>query len=149
MVHYFFRPLLLSCIALCSVCSSYAQNLDYYKILSITRSIAYGDRGSYSQYMYTMDSTKIVRTKITSNNGKTNQTIDTSAIELTYWKELNKYTDLDYFFELPNKIGCPGCTDGGIEYIEIVTPYKKHLVIFESYNSLGMNSFLERLPDMH
>ena len=36
-----------------------------------------------------------------------------------HWHELEELVNHDVLFGLPDKIGCPGCTDGGTEFIEV------------------------------
>jgi hypothetical protein len=36
-----------------------------------------------------------------------------------HWHELEELVNHDALFGLPDKIGCPGCTDGGTEFIEV------------------------------
>jgi hypothetical protein len=36
-----------------------------------------------------------------------------------HWRELEQLIDHDALFALPDKIGCPGCTDGLTEFLEV------------------------------
>lgn len=36
-----------------------------------------------------------------------------------HWRELARLADYDVFAALPEKIGCPGCVDEPVEYIEV------------------------------
>jgi hypothetical protein len=59
--------------------------------------------------------------------------IDTTIIDKTRWTNICNYVELDKFLKVPSITGCPGCSDGGIEWIEIVTTKRTHKIKFE-YN---------------
>ena len=54
--------------------------------------------------------------------------------------------DLNKFYQLPSKVGCPDCDDGGEEWIEIGTKDKIHKVRFEYRHKIeSLNGLLEQL----
>ncbi|MEN9997232.1 MAG: hypothetical protein RI922_222 [Bacteroidota bacterium] len=57
--------------------------------------------------------------------------LDSTTIELNEWKSILKNINLTDFYKQPATIGCPGCTDGGSEWIEIATSDKVYRVTFE------------------
>ena len=62
------------------------------------------------------------------------------------WQRLLESLDIAAFARLDSVIGCPDCTDGGAEWIEIMTENGSHRVTFEYGDSLpGLESFLSRL----
>lgn len=72
----------------------------------------------------------------------------TIARELTTkeWSQLLKNIDWPEFQKLPDIIGCPDCTDGGAEWIEIKYPDTAKNVMFEYGASLeGHGTLLQQL----
>ncbi|WP_018618864.1 hypothetical protein [Spirosoma luteum] len=53
-----------------------------------------------------------------------------SAINQTQWNDIKTLANLDAFGKIANVLGCPDCTDGGAEYIEIQVDNQKHRVTF-------------------
>jgi hypothetical protein len=47
------------------------------------------------------------------------------------WEHILSTIDIDAFFALDEVIGCPDCTDGGAEWVEITTLQGKHKVTYE------------------
>jgi hypothetical protein len=47
------------------------------------------------------------------------------------WADLVSAIDLEAFENLDEVIGCPDCTDGGAEWLEIVTLKGRHKVTYE------------------
>jgi hypothetical protein len=50
----------------------------------------------------------------------------------TEWNELTDLIDFDQFSSLPDKIGCPGCADAPVEWIEISLDGKTKRIEFEN-----------------
>jgi len=55
-------------------------------------------------------------------------------ISIEDWQNLVNKIDFIVFRNLEEVIGCPDCTDGGSEWIEITTSELFHKVTFEYYN---------------
>ena len=55
-------------------------------------------------------------------------------ISIEDWENLVNKIDFVVFRNLEEVIGCPDCTDGGVEWIEITTSELSHKVIFEYFN---------------
>jgi hypothetical protein len=50
-----------------------------------------------------------------------------------HWRELEQLIDHDALFALPDKIGCPGCSDGLTEFLEIkFSDHTKKSVFYDS-----------------
>lgn len=57
---------------------------------------------------------------------------DTTLLEEALWNELINSFEVDSFFILEERIGCPDCADGGSEWIEICANNKTYKVTFEN-----------------
>ncbi len=53
-----------------------------------------------------------------------------STISQTQWNDIKVLANLDAFSKTATVLGCPDCTDGGAEYIEIQVDNQKHRVTF-------------------
>lgn len=53
-----------------------------------------------------------------------------STISQTQWNDIKALANLDAFSKTATVLGCPDCTDGGAEYIEIQVDNRKHRVTF-------------------
>lgn len=56
---------------------------------------------------------------------------DTLQIDEKYWQNVVQAINLKTFYKLPHTLGCPDCTDGGAEWIEIGTKYNVWKVEFD------------------
>ena len=52
------------------------------------------------------------------------------------WSELVELIDFDYFMSLDDIYGCPDCSDGGAEWIEIIINGEDKIVIFDAYSEI-------------
>lgn len=74
--------------------------------------------------------------------------MDTLKSETSKWNLLIKNIDLNTFYQLPKKMGCPDCNDGGKEWIEIGTENKIYKVEFEYGKEIeSIKDFLKILRD--
>jgi hypothetical protein len=65
------------------------------------------------------------------------------------WNELVALVHLNTFTKLGDTIGCPGCADGGIEYIQVNWINGSKRVTFESGRAIkGFESLIEKLRQM-
>ncbi|MBI2547997.1 protease complex subunit PrcB family protein [Candidatus Woesearchaeota archaeon] len=92
-------------------------------------------------------------TKITYSKYNTNYSLpdinDTDPFTTQQWIELLKVVDLEAFYALPERIGCPDCLDGGAEWIEIVEENESKRVTFEYGSSVPeIYTFLTTLRGM-
>lgn len=55
-------------------------------------------------------------------------------ISIEDWENLVNNIDFVVFRNLEEVIGCPDCTDGGVEWIEITTSELAHKITFEYFN---------------
>jgi hypothetical protein len=53
-----------------------------------------------------------------------------STISQAKWNEIKMLANLDAFSNVANVLGCPDCTDGGAEYIEVQVNDQKYRVTF-------------------
>jgi hypothetical protein len=67
-----------------------------------------------------------------TNPGEFPDKSDTTLIEEAFWNELINSFEVDSFFILEERIGCPDCADGGSEWIEICENNKTYKVTFEN-----------------
>ncbi|UJR08183.1 hypothetical protein I4U23_012456 [Adineta vaga] len=65
------------------------------------------------------------------------------------WEELLALLTPQVFSNLDDTIGCPGCADGGIEWIQVDWNNGSKRVIFESGQAIkGIESLIEKLQKM-
>ena len=65
------------------------------------------------------------------------------------WNELVALVHLNSFTKLADTIGCPGCADGGIEYIQVNWTGGSKRVTFESGRAIkGFEGLIEMLGQM-
>ncbi|CAF1265360.1 unnamed protein product [Rotaria sordida] len=68
---------------------------------------------------------------------------------LSQWEQLVSLLDLETFTALADRIGCPGCADGGIEWIQVDWPDATKRVTFESGQLFkGLEGFVVNLRQM-
>ena len=53
-----------------------------------------------------------------------------ATISQAQWNEIKTLANLNTFSKIANVLGCPDCTDGGAEYIEIQMDAQKYRVTF-------------------
>ena len=53
-----------------------------------------------------------------------------STISQAQWNDIKTLANMDAFSKVATVLGCPDCTDGGAEYIEIEVDGQKHRVTF-------------------
>ena len=76
---------------------------------------------------------KYLITKESYCRGKQIGKIDTIQMSSSRWTNICKYVDINKFFKLPTITGSGGASDGGVEWVEIVTTKKTHKIKFD-YN---------------
>jgi hypothetical protein len=104
------------------------------KILLIKHGISFGMCEGYCYNEATYSKSKIIKFSKAWIKGKETEQPDkndTTKITDTIWSELTKSINLKKFYKLPVVIGCPDCTDGGQEWLEIVTNKKTYKVEIE------------------
>ena len=73
----------------------------------------------------------------------------TFPFSLTQWEELLALVPPKVFSRLGDTIGCPGCADGGIEWIQIDWKDGSKRVTFESERAIkGIEGLIEKLRKM-
>lgn len=83
-----------------------------------------------------------------SNNAHHEYPVITCTEGFNDWNNLTSKIDIDLFQAMDETIGCPGCADGGIEWVEINTGEKVHRVAFEHNNTPGaFFNYIEILRD--
>jgi hypothetical protein len=115
----------------CFFNSSFGQKAD--TIIQIKHGSSFGECSGYCiseavyNSLYTIQTSKSWEHQSTTHPEKT-QKLKTDA---AYWQRLVKSIHLEKVDKLPERIGCPDCTDGGAEWIEIATTKKKYYISFE------------------
>lgn len=104
-------------------------------ILYVKHGVSYG---RCNGYCYTEDTyTKEDFVRYQQGGGRSDvkdfpNLFDSTSMKEAEWKDLITEIELKEFYALPEKIGCPGCADGGVEWIEIATSEKTYRVTYES-----------------
>lgn len=71
------------------------------------------------------------------------------SFESNQWEEIISLINSRTFLALDDTIGCPGCADGGIEWIQINWINGMKRVTFESGNAIkGLEALIEKLDAM-
>lgn len=122
-------PILMSCVFLiCGIACS-AQNAP-----STIQYIKHGTSFGMC-HGYCFNETKFDSSLIISVRKAWRQELpalsDTLPANYETWLAMADAADLNTFFTLPKRIGCPDCNDGGAEWIEISTGNKVYMVTFE------------------
>ena len=125
------RQILLIIFIIETVFKINAQNLTIEKI---SYGSSFGECSGYCISNLTIYSTKINHIKESWQDEIYPPLKKTTKTNRNTWQALTKSVDLNVFFNLPSKIGCPDCTDQGAEWIEIKTKSKTHKITFE-FNS--------------
>src|SRR5690606_22165018 len=98
----------------------------------------------YTEHIYHTDSVMTIRKGWDKENYP--EQITSETLDVTRWNTLCQAIALDSFFQLPERIGCPDCADGGSEWIELRSGNKKHKVTFEfGSHPDGTHRLLEEL----
>jgi hypothetical protein len=123
------------CVLFISIAASCSISKDSHSITYIKHGSSFGMCRGYcfNEATYTK-SEKIAYSKA---YGRTNpdefpDKSDTTLIEEAFWNELINSFEVDSFFILEERIGCPDCADGGSEWIEICENNKTYKVTFEN-----------------
>jgi hypothetical protein len=65
------------------------------------------------------------------------------------WQYLVNLIDFEYFQSLDDVYGCPGCNDGGVEFIQIIYEGVSKQVTFEAYSAIdGIEELTLLLRDL-
>lgn len=110
--------------------NSIPRNLEY-----ISYGTSFGECLGYCTRSITINDSSIKSEKKGWDlNGLLPVLIQYGQIDKSYWIELSKNIDFEYFFGLDSILGCPDCADGGSEWIEIKKDNETHKVVFEYKN---------------
>jgi len=105
-----------------------------YSITFIKHGTSFGECSGYCYHETKYDSSMITSYSKSWGKGPNNKIpdkLDTLIIDKNKWNSIIKSINLIEFNKLPTTIGCPDCTDGGAEWIEIGTRDKIYKVEFE------------------
>ena len=91
---------------------------------------SFGECSGYCRNEVTINANKIIKVK-KSYNIKDSIIYHSTTITKPQWVELKNSFDIKAFFKLPQRIGCPDCSDGGAEWIEIQCSDRIYKVTFE------------------
>jgi TonB family protein len=107
---------------------------------------SFGECSGYCKLDMTIDSINTTNQKTSWNDKNYPELKRTTKTDRNQWKTLTGSISLQNFFLLANTIGCPDCTDGGAEWIEIKTSNKSYKVTFEyGSNIQGFEKLLSEL----
>ncbi|MDF2454845.1 MAG: hypothetical protein K0R51_838 [Cytophagaceae bacterium] len=105
-----------------------------------------GFTGSY-RIEQTIDSTKIINTRSSSNSKAKTEVRDTISLTKAYWKQMTDSINVEKFSTLPERTGCGSCQDLGDYWIEIATTEKKYRILFEKPDE-DIQEILKHLPPL-
>jgi len=112
-----------------------ASLVDSPEIVSIAYGTSFGECQGYCDKRIEIKGTELNFKAAGWYNGTKLPDINlTSTLELEEWEKLINKIDFVIFRNLEEVIGCPDCTDGGAEWIEITTNNLIHRVTFEFNN---------------
>jgi hypothetical protein len=120
-------------------------------IKSIKHGTSFGNCHGYCLSETVIANDKMVITQKAWGRGKDTVSfpnkVETKPITAAEWNRLTQAVDTKNFYKLPATIGCPDCTDGGAEWIEIVQENKEtYKVTFEAGHKVeGLDNLLEVL----
>ena len=99
------------------------------KIVSIHHGKSFGmcDGFCISVISYTENNKVRLQKKWRSDETKS----DTTELQIHEWNSIVDLINLDTFFNLNEIYGCPDCTDGGSEWIEIKTTNRNYKVTYD------------------
>lgn len=104
------------------------------RIIYIKHGTSFGMCEGYCWNETKIDSLSTTTESINWKKGKRNENLtkrDTSKTENEYWDIILKSISLKKVQKMPTEIGCPDCTDGGAEWIEIGTNKKSYKIVFD------------------
>lgn len=132
------RPMLILTIALLAACSSaprYIQVPGPAGIVSIETGTFYGECDGYcwTELVVRPSTATLVSSSWKDRPPKRTERRELSAAA---WSKLVGAIDQAAFLALPERIGCPDCTDSGGEWIEIDFGSTKKRVTFEANASI-------------
>lgn len=119
-IFVFFNTCFLTCIG--------QTNID--SIIFIKYGTSFGECGGYC-YHETKYNSSMITFYSRSWQAPDKDKFDTLKIDRNRWNKIVRTVNLTEFYNLPKSIGCPDCTDGGAEWIEIGTRTKTYKVEFE------------------
>ncbi len=103
------------------------------KIKTITYGVDFcsGKCDGYCKKQNKYNSKYLVKTEEYCKKDINKVKVDTLLMDDTKWKNICSYIDIEKFFKIDEISGGPGCSDGGIEWIEIVTTTRRRKIKFE------------------
>lgn len=117
------------------------------------RKVSYGVSGNFcvgycGTYLeVTQDALLLTNSAAFSDDGQTLPTITANALNTEEsWNSLVKLIDFASFEQLPDRLGCPGCADGPIYFIEVHFEQKiKRIEFGNESDVVGIKTFHEKL----
>ena len=123
----------LTLISLLVLIAFSCKKNDDNEIVQINYGISFGECIGYCKHDIHLES-GIIRYTNSGWSDTIETTTCTDFLAKESWDSYTSAIDIKSFFKLPETIGCPDCTDGGAEFIEIITSGEKHKVTFEYFN---------------
>lgn len=127
--------------------------LNYLNGSAGVREVRYGVSGNFcsgycsTHLEITQGALLLTRSAAFSDDGQTLPTISANALNTEEsWNSLVKLIDFSSFEQLPDRLGCPGCADGPIYFIEIYYEQKyKRIEFGNETDVVEIKAFYEKL----
>ncbi|MER0169681.1 MAG: hypothetical protein DU489_03555 [Nitrosomonas sp.] len=127
--------------------------LNYLNGSAGVREVRYGVSGNFcsgycsTHLEITQGALLLTRSAAFSDDGQTLPTISANALNTEEsWNSLVKLIDFSSFEQLPDRLGCPGCADGPIYFIEIYYEQKyKRIEFGNEIDVVEIKAFYEKL----
>lgn len=123
-----YKIIFVSIIALLSFIA--CDDNKHEEILFIKHGSSFNECRGYCYSETTFSKTHIIKFSKSWNHEKPEK-FNSVAINKAKWNKIISKIEVDDFFQLQKVFGCPDCSDGGAEWIEIKTTTKTHKVLFD------------------
>jgi len=132
--------ILLSCVGSKSIQQSEITAIYWGKSFGLCRGYC------YSEYQFQAEGSRLIRRSWDTVHYP--QTIEAFAPKPDEWTEMKGLISMEEFNQLPERIGCPDCADGGAEWVQIIGPGYSKKVLFEYGSSpTGLEGLLAKLRE--
>lgn len=131
--NYPFSMILALLFGMCILfsCSTVDQASVDSEIVKIIHGTSFGHCRGYCTKELSFAGSKAIFTKSSVDSTRFPLVSEEIAFSKEEWNKLLEKVDVDSFFALQERYGCPDCADGGSEYIEIITKNSTKRVTIE------------------
>jgi hypothetical protein len=126
-------------------CGSTSKNN---RIVQINYGVNFGRCIAYCEQNYAINARKFIKEeKAHTDTLRYPTIIEQVSTRKEFWDSLISLSLTSNFFELPDVIACPGCADGGVEWLEIIKKNgQRKKVKFDYLADMGaLNPLLEAI----